>query len=608
MVSNDNKHCCNTRMNAVSVLMCTVLFVFRFVNVAAKNQIDELLGSEPYSTVVDRKLVGGLSFSLLKYEIFDEIKMECYLDGGVGNFQNDTLIVPGYIDIGGGIYQVKIKSRSFQGNKELKRVEIYGAIIEDYSFMSCVELKTVFLKQCTIGPGAFQNCRTLVSVEMEECAYLYDGAFKCCESLAFVNMTEGLRMIGAEAFWGCCELDSINIPSSVERIGNSIMAYCPKLKHIEVSPDNVRYTSGGDCKNVIVDIESGVLISGCESSVVGSCVRTIGEYAFAGSSLKEIVLNEGVEQLSKSSFEDCKNIAQIKIPSSVVKIGSRQWPNVFSGCNLQRIEVEKGNKNYYSKNNCLIEKENRILVAAAKKSRIPRETQKLGPYALCSDVMRSKLHIPKSVREISGLSFYGCSGIKTVRVSPKNTTFDSRNRCNAIIDSRNDMLIAGFASTVIPSDVVSIGEYSFSGRRDSFGLIVPSNVDSIMSYAFFDCTGLENIIMSDSISYFGFSAFEGCQSLTSFSCPSNLQYISNGLFANCSSLEKVVINGNVTDVLGSSFAGCDNLRELYCYPVMPPNVADDAFTGSVRLHIPVGSKREYDSSKLWNRFIILDDL
>lgn len=78
-----------------------------------------------------------------------------------------------------------------------------------------------------------------------------------------------------------------------------------------------------------------------------------------------------------------------------------------------------------------------------------------------------------------------------------NTTFDSRNNCNAIIHSATNTLVAGCQSTIIPNSVTSIGEYAFFACSNLSAITIPCSVTSIGTGAFEQCLEL-NVVTVES--------------------------------------------------------------------------------------------------------------
>ena len=118
-----------------------------------------------------------------------------------------------------------------------------------------------------------------------------------------------------------------------------------------------------------------------------------------------------------------------------------------------------------------------------------------GAFSYCSGL--TSVTIPSSVSSITGLAFVGCSSLTSIIVDNGNKTYDSRDNCNAIIESASNTLISGCNTTVIPSSVTSIGYAAFSGRTSMTSVTIPSSVTSIGYDAFYNCSSLTSVTMNN---------------------------------------------------------------------------------------------------------------
>jgi len=164
------------------------------------------------------------------------------------------------------------------------------------------------------------------------------------------------------------------------------------------------------------------------------------------------------------------------------------------------------------------------------------------------------------VTSIGNNAFSGCSGLTSVIVETGNATYDSRNYCNAIIETASNTLICGCQNTVIPNSVTSIGNLAFSSCSGLTSVTIPNSVTSIGSEAFYYCSGLTSVTIGDGVTSIGWYAFYGC----------------NGL------------------------------KNVYCYAENVPTTRSDAFHNSpidkATLHVPAGSTDAYKEAVPWKNF------
>lgn len=107
--------------------------------------------------------------------------------------------------------------------------------------------------------------------------------------------------------------------------------------------------------------------------------------------------------------------------------------------------------------------------------------------------------------EIGERAFGCCAGLASIEVAKENKVFDSRDNCNAIIETKTNKLICGCKTTVIPNSVTVIGEHAFWGCLGLKSVVIPKSVKSIGERAFGFCcdfneeiccwAGLESVII-----------------------------------------------------------------------------------------------------------------
>ena len=289
--------------------------------------------------------------------------------------------------------------------------------------------------------------------------------------------------IGNSAFEGCCGLTSVTIPNSVFSILGGAFSRC----------------------------------SGLTSVTIPNSVTSIEMHAFSGcSALTSLTISNSVTSIGQQSFKGCVSLTSLTIPKSLTSIGS----SAFYGCSaLTSIKVETGNVKYDSRNNCnaLIETASNKLIIGCKNTVIPSTVTTIGNDAFlnCSGLTSvtipnsvtsigfdsfsgcsglTSLTIPKSLTSIGPGAFDGCSGLTSIIVETGNVKYDSRNNCNALIETTSNELILGCKNTVIPNTVTSIGAGAFGECSGLTSITIPNSVTSIGNYAFQNCTGLKEVI------------------------------------------------------------------------------------------------------------------
>ena len=184
---------------------------------------------------------------------------------------------------------------------------------------------------------AFQGCAQLSSIEIPNSVVSIGWhAFADCHSLVNVEIPNSVIEIHADAFCGCRSLTHIEIPRSVQSIGKRAFSRCDSLEEIRVSRDNPTYSSNQNC--ILAD-DGSKLVLGCKSSIIPNSVSVIGASAFEGcDALSHIVVPNSVVCVCEEAFSD-SGLSNIDLPDSVTAIGE----SAFDGCqHLERVSLPKG--------------------------------------------------------------------------------------------------------------------------------------------------------------------------------------------------------------------------------------------------------------------------
>ena len=151
--------------------------------------------------------------------------------------------------------------------------------------------------------------------------------------------------------------------------------------------------------------------------------------------------------------------------------------------------------------------------------------------------------IPKSVTYIASYAFSGASGVISITIDSDNPKYDSRDNCNAIINTASNKLIAGCQNTIIPNSVIIIGNGAFWGCSTLTSVTIPNSVTTLEVQAFAYCSGLTSVTIPNSVTFIDEDAFGYCSSLTSLAIPSSVTKIGSDAFWYCSGLTSITVEG-----------------------------------------------------------------
>ena len=350
----------------------------------------------------------------------------------------------------------------------------------------------------TYNPFKTKEIKKLLAADFSD-----DGkTLERCPDVEKFEIPEGVTTVLEEAFQKCPNLQEIYFPSSVTNIdsyGPNIFSKCPVLKKIVVSPENKVYDSRENCNAIIettkyteedVEYEIVYLLHACSSTKIPNGVHEIWEGAFEGCLIKEIFIPESISIISDFDF----------------------------GPSLERIIVSDSNYQLDSRENCnaIIETSTNTLVLGCANTHIPDSVVCIGGGAFAYCEKLKSVMIPPSIVRIGKCAFSGTPALQEIIVDVANMYYDSREKCNAIIDTENNILIAGCKTTIIPKTVKKIGCYAFRG-----------------------CSSLESIVIPEGVKEIGYGAFDGCKNLKSITIPKSVVKLGKEVFYGCSLLSEI---------------------------------------------------------------------
>ena len=312
----------------------------------------------------------------------------------------------------------------------------------------------------------------------------------------------------------------------------------------------------------ILDIPSTVTYNGVNYSVT-----SIGSSAFSGcSGLTSVSIPNSVTEIGPGAFANCIGLTSVSIPNSVTVIDLA----AFSGCiSLTSMDIPNSvaaiGENAFMDCICLTSvtlPDSLTTISPGLFSRcrsltsvnIPSSVTTIGRFAFGGCAGLTSLTISNLVTSIGNYAFAGC-GLTSIIVESGNPNYDSRDNCNAIIETATNTLLAGCKNTIIPTSVTSIGQGAFYGCTTLTSVDIPNSVSSIGQEAFSGCTGLTSVTIPSSVTSIGKMAFDNCTNLTAVNISDldawcNIDFLGNDSKSNpLSCAHNLYLNGNlITDL------------------------------------------------------------
>lgn len=253
-----------------------------------------------------------------------------------------------------------------------------------------------------------------------------------------------------------------------------------------------------------------------------------------------------VSEIGDDAFYECGELTSVVIPNSITVVGDQ----AFRGCSsltsmtIPNSVTSLGSCSFYE-------------CSGLTSLIIGNSVTNIGDYAFLRCTKLTSIIIPSSVSSIGQGAFDENGGLMSIIVEEGNQNYDSRDNCNALIETATNKLIQGCKRTIIPNTVDSIGVSAFSWCTGLYNITIPNSVKSIGRTAFWYCSNLKTITIGNSVEEIGEGAFGYCTSLTELTIPNSVINMIGDICYHCNSLNKVTIGNSVISIGDWAFRYCN---------------------------------------------------
>ena len=405
-----------------------------------------------------------------------------------------------------------IGDNAFQDCESLTKIELPSTVkrVGRYAFYSCQSIASLKLPEglTTADQYAFCACRSLTEVTLPAgITHVADNLFGNCESLTTVNLSPATQSIGTYSFNDCYKLVNIDLSlATLNSIGASAFRYCQSLEDVALSNTITTIGSGAfsRCSNLqTINIPTGV--TELSSSIFSDCTKleevamhdqitAIGSDAFSGCKLLSgCTLPESITTIGNNAFYCCVSLPITSLPTSLKTLGSY----VFRDCALLNINrfpnalTTIGNDAFFNTG-----------ITTLDLSESPLTT--FGMYTFSDCQALTSVILPNTLIATGINTFYNCKNLSSITLPQSLQRIDQGtfHECTAL------------SSITLPESLQSIEgrAFEYSGLKS---IEIPDNVTSLGILAFYECKNLESAKLSKRLTYDNsFSYFQGCTKMT----------------------------------------------------------------------------------------------
>ena len=458
-----------------------------------------------------------------------------------------------------------------------------GVVLGNNAFGECSALEEINLEAASqIGSGVVNNTkwlndRTDEFVVVNGYLIKYNGA---ASRLTAEDYPDNVREVCGSAFDGCTQLEYIELPAMVTKIGQNFISN----KSDKWMPSIV-IPSGATLEN------RAFKNAKLNQVVISEGVTEISDECFYQSTFTELNFPSTLTRIGDSAFDNCQSITgKLALPAALVSIGDRAFSScrgitgelilpaalkslgerAFSGCTgiVGEVTFPVG---FETIGSYAFQKTGVTKIVANGLTHI-------GDYAFVEcESLAGELIFPDTLKAIGSYAFQKTGVTKIVANGLEQLGEGAFSACRSLTTAEFSDKVTVVPDhcfewcyslkTLVVGKIESIGASGFSSCSQIEGFDL-SNCLTIGDDAFSSCNSIKEVVITDKTETIGDYAFRYCKGLTKVD--HNAKKTSIGLFARCSALSEVSLGSNVTAIGEYTFSGCNVLENV----VIPKNVTE----------------------------------
>ena len=399
-----------------------------------------------------------------------------------------------------------------------------------------------------IGAGSFQNCTSLKKVDLPKTLEkIGDNAFDGCDGIAYVcsKNTKSIDLGSSTFSTAIKETARLFVPKGSISEYSAWKGYFANISEGELKVvadgDMTYYCVAGPNTATLVEAkttDAEVTISNeVKYDNVAYIVTEIGDYAFSGiSSLQKVVIGDSITTIGVGAFSNCSKLKEVVIPAGVTAIGDK----AFEKCDRLTLVVSRIEKPFDISED--------VFPQVSAKLNVPDGTKELYENAKGWNVFSTILQGDMKEAEVDGMTYQYVTGDKIATLM-KGATKEK--------------------TLTIPTSVMIDG--------------TSYEIKTIHESALANISTIESLYISEGI-----------------------DSIADNAFVNCANLNKVSLPATLRKLGDNAFSKCDKIVHIETAMKTPISISENVFTettyANATLYVPIGTAAQYAAAEVWKKF------